>query len=197
MDGKLKTPATLLGQGQDVQLLTFTLADQEYALPIAHVVQVVRMVAITPAPKAPAMVAGMLNLRGTVIPVIDLRKRFDLRPRPYGLDDHLLIARTGKSTVALMVDAVTAVLTTPASNIELPSEVGSPLTQYISAVGKLGSRLLLILDLDKVVTIEEGSSAEQILSELGKMLAWDNGKHLSKDWAAIVATPERPTQERQ
>jgi purine-binding chemotaxis protein CheW len=128
-----------------IQLLTFKLDDQEYALDIANVVEVVRMVAVTRAPKAPPFVKGMVNLRGRVIPVIDLRKRCDLRLKPYDLNTQLLIARTNQHAMALMVDVVSEVLTMPAGSIEPPELVGTAM-QFVRAVGKLGDRLILILD---------------------------------------------------
>ena len=127
------------------QLLTFKLDDQEYALDIANVVQVVRMVAVTRTPKAPAYIEGMVNLRGRVIPVIDLRKRCNLRLKPYDLNTQLLIARTQQHAMALMVDVVSEVLTMPANSLEPPEQVGTVM-QYVRAVGKLGDRLILILD---------------------------------------------------
>lgn len=111
---------------QDAQLLTFRLDDQEYALHIADVVQVVRMVAITPAPKAPEIVEGMINLRGKVIPVIDLRKRFDLLLKPYGLNNHLLIAQTDGRVMALIVDVVNEMQSVPASSLDFSSEPHHP-----------------------------------------------------------------------
>ena len=162
---------------KDAQLLTFKLDDQEYALPIANVVQVVRIVAITPMPEAPDIVKGVINIRGKVIPVIDTRKRFGLPARPYDLNTHLLIAQHDGHMMALMVEIVSEVLTMPASSIEPPSEIG-PRMENLSAVGKLGDRLLLILDLDKMLTFEEGKRMERILAQLGSMLISGDGKRL-------------------
>jgi purine-binding chemotaxis protein CheW len=131
--------------GGDLQLLTFKLDEQEYALSIANVVQVVRMVAVTRAPKAPPFIEGMINLRGKVIPVINIRQRCGLRDQPYDLNTQLLIARTNGRMLALMVDTVSEVLTVPGANVEPPDQIGPELT-YLSAVGKLGDRLILILD---------------------------------------------------
>ena len=128
-----------------IQLLTFKLDDQEYALDIANVVQVVRMVAITRAPKAPDFVEGMVNLRGKVIPVVDIRKRCGLATKPYDLNTQLLIARADGRMMALIVDVVSEVLTMPTENIEPPSQIG-PEMENLAAVGKLGDRLLLIID---------------------------------------------------
>ncbi len=138
----------------DLQLLTFKLADQEYALDIGNVVQVVRMVAVTRAPKAPPHIEGMINLRGKVIPVINLRQRCGLRDEPYDLNTQLLIARFNGRMLALMVDVVSEVLSVAQDGIEPPDQIG-PQMKYLSAVGKLGDRLILILDLHTLLTDEE------------------------------------------
>jgi purine-binding chemotaxis protein CheW len=136
---------TLPAAGGELQLLTFKLDDQEYALNIANVVQVVRMVAVTRAPKAPVYVEGMINLRGRVIPVVNIRQRCGLLDRPYDLNTQLLIARAGSRLMALMVDVVSEVLTIPANCIEPPDQIGADM-EHMLAVGKLGDRLILILE---------------------------------------------------
>jgi purine-binding chemotaxis protein CheW len=172
---------------EDAQLLTFKLDDQEYALPIANVVQVVRIVAITPMPEAPDIVKGVINIRGKVIPVIDTRRRFGLPARPYDLNTHLLIVQHDGHMMALMVDIVSEVLTMPASSIEPPLEIG-PRMENLSAVGKLGDRLLLILDLDKMLTFEEGKRMERILAQLGSMLTSGDGKRLENVLAQAASS---------
>lgn len=139
------TLTALTATNGSVQLLTFKLDDQEYALNIADVVQVVRMVAVTRALKAPTFIEGMINLRGRVIPVVSLRQRCGLTDRPYDLNTQLLIARAGGRLMALMVDVVSEVLTIPDDCIEPPNQIGAEM-QHLSAVGKLGDRLILILD---------------------------------------------------
>lgn len=137
--------AALLAANGSLQLLTFKLDDQEYALNINEVVQVVRMVAVTRALKAPAFIEGMINLRGRVIPVVSLRQRCGLPDRPYDLNTQLLIARAGDRLMALMVDVVSEVLAIPADCIEPPDQIGTDM-EHLLAVGKLGDRLILILD---------------------------------------------------
>jgi len=146
------------------QLVIFKLDDQEYALDITNVVQVVRMVAITPMPEASEVVEGVINLRGKVIPVVDVRRRFGLPLKPYDLNTRLLISRWDGRMMALIVDVVSEVLTMPTSNIEPPSEI-APQLERLSAVGKLGDRLLLILDLGGILTFEEKSRLEAVLAD--------------------------------
>ena len=159
-----KTGSVTSRLDEEAQLLTFKLDGQEYALPMANVVQVVRIVAITPMPEAPDIVEGVINIRGKVIPVINSRRRFGLPARVHDLNTQLLIAQHDGHMMALIVDVVSEVLTMPASGIEPPSEIG-PQLERLSAVGKLGDRLLLILDLDKILSFEEEKRLEKILDE--------------------------------
>jgi purine-binding chemotaxis protein CheW len=149
---------------EEAQLVVFKLDDQEYALDIANVVQVVRMVAITPMPEASEIVEGVINLRGKVIPVVDVRRRFGLPLKPYDLDTRLLITRWNGRMIALIVDVVSEVLTMPTNHIEPPSEI-APQMERLSAVGKLGDRLLLILDLGKALAFEEEKRLEAIMAD--------------------------------
>lgn len=128
-----------------IHLLTFRLNEQEYALNLANVVQVVRMVAVTHAPKTSDELEGVINLRGKIIPVVDLRKRCGLPAKPHDLDTQLLIAQGNGHMVALAVDVVSEVLALPPDNIEPTSTIGAEL-EFLSAVGKLGDRMILILD---------------------------------------------------
>lgn len=139
-----------------VQLLTFKLDEQEYALDIANVVRVVRMVAVTRAPRASDAVEGMINLRGKVIPVVDIRKRCGLPVKEHDLNTQLLIAQASGHMVALTVDVVSEVLTMPVANIESTQNVGAEM-EFLSSVGKLGDRLILILDPKQVLTQQEAA----------------------------------------
>ena len=127
-----------------VQLLTFKLDDQEYALKTVDVVQVTRMVAMVRPPKASEFIEGMFNLRGKVIPVVDIRKLFGFPAKTHDLNTQLLIAQSDAHTLALAVDVVSEVLTLPATSLEAPEQIGVQ-NAYLSAVGKIGSRLILIL----------------------------------------------------
>ena len=155
----------MLKTNETVQLLTFKLDDQEYAFHIANVVQVVRMVALTRPPLAPDYVDGIFNLRGKVIPVINIRKRCGLSSKPQDLDTQLLIAQANGRTMALAVDVVSEVLTLPADSIEPPEQIG-PEMQMLSAVGKVDDRLILILDPNTLLT--NGSELLR-LEQVGKV----------------------------
>lgn len=138
---------------EEAQFVAFRLDDQEYALPIQNVVQVVRMVAITPLPEAPPAIRGMINVRGRIVPVVDLRRRFGLRSRPYDLNSRLVIACHNGSMMALLVDQVSEVVGIPPDCIESQASLGRRV-EGVAAVGKLGDRLLLILDPGKVLSVQ-------------------------------------------
>jgi purine-binding chemotaxis protein CheW len=138
-----------------VQLLTFKLDDQEYALNIANVVQVVRMVALTRPPQAPDYIDGIFNLRGKVIPVINIRKRCGLPSKSQDLDTQLLIAKADGRTMAIAVDAVSEVLALSTDSVEPPEQIG-PEMKFLSAVGKVDDRLILILDPNTLLTHGNG-----------------------------------------
>jgi purine-binding chemotaxis protein CheW len=160
MNPNTKNPATPRS-GEMQQLLTFRLDEQEYALNIANVVQVVRMVAITRAPKASNALEGVINLRGKIVPVVDLRKRCGLPPKDHDLNTQLLIAQAHGQMVALAVDGVSEVLALPAANIETTDNIGAEM-EFLSSVGKLGDRLILILDPAQVLKETNGALAKNL-----------------------------------
>ena len=127
-----------------VQLLTFKLDEQDYALDMASVVQVLRMVALTRPPQGPDYIEGVFNLHGKVIPAIDTRKRCGLAHKAHDLSTQLLVARANDCTVALTVDQVSEVLTVPESDIQ--AIVNSSGMKFLQGVAKVGERLILILD---------------------------------------------------
>jgi purine-binding chemotaxis protein CheW len=128
-----------------VQLLTFKLDEQDYALDTSNVVQVIRMVTLTRPPKAPDYVEGMFNLRGNVISAIDTRKRCGLPPKAHDLNTQLLIARANERTVALTVDLVSEVLTLSENDVQPADEVSNGM-RFLRGVAKVGERLILIID---------------------------------------------------
>ena len=93
------------------QLVVFTLDEQRYAVPLSAVERIVRLVEITPVPHTPEIILGVINVQGRILPVVNIRRRFRLPARELHPSDHLLIARTSKRTVALVVDAVSEVIT--------------------------------------------------------------------------------------
>ncbi|HEY6872705.1 MAG TPA: chemotaxis protein CheW [Geobacteraceae bacterium] len=136
------------------RLVVFTLDDYRYAVPLPAVEQAVRVVEITPLPQAPDMVIGVINLRGRIIPVLNIRKRFRLPERERALSDQLLIACTARRTVALVVDGVSDVIEHSAQETTAPARI-SPGLEYVTGVVKLKDGMIFIHDLDEFLSLEE------------------------------------------
>ena len=142
------------------QFVVWTLDTQRYAVWLAAVERVVRLVAITPVPHAPDIVLGVINVQGRILPVVNLRQRFRLPERRRLLSDQLLIARTSRRTVALLVDAVTEVIACPEEAV-LTGETVLPGMAYVEGVLRLADGLLLIHNLDTCLSLEEESCPGQ------------------------------------
>lgn len=135
------------------QLVVFQLAAEEYAIPIAQVKEIIRYKGATQLPGTPAYMCGIVNLRGKVIPVIDLAGRFEL-PVDKNADKQALIVEAAGREVGLVVDVVNEVIRLDGGAIEAANAVAQS-TEYIRSIGKTDDRLLIILDLDKLFTQEE------------------------------------------
>ncbi len=136
----------------ELQIVIFDLAGETYGADIQAVQAIVRMQQITRIPQAPPAVEGVINLRGKVDPVMDLRKRFGLNATEETKDSRIVIVNIGDQDVGLIVDAVAEVTRIPLDSIEPPSDVVSTVeTDYISGIAKFEDRMIILLDLDKVM----------------------------------------------
>jgi len=139
-----------------LQLVTFTIAEEEFGMDILKVQEIIRTLEITRVPRAPAFVEGVINLRGKVIPIIDLRRRFGMESKPHDKDTRIIVIEINGMIVGFVVDSVSEVLRIPASTVEPPPSIVSGIdSEYISGVGKLNNRLLIMIDLDKLLSEEE------------------------------------------
>ncbi|BAH75568.1 MULTISPECIES: chemotaxis protein CheW [Solidesulfovibrio] len=139
-----------------LQLVTFSIGEEEFGVDILSVQEIIRMMDITKVPRAPEFVEGVINLRGKVIPIIDLRRRFGLTTRDHDKHTRIIVIEINNMIVGFVVDSVSEVLRIPASTVEPPPPVVSGLeSEYISGVGKLEDRLLILLDLNKLLSGEE------------------------------------------
>ncbi len=143
-------------------LLVLALGEGRYALPLRAVDRVVRMAAITPLPKAPDAVLGVINLQGRVIPVINMRRRFRLPEREIALTDQLVVAHTARRPVALVADAVLDVIAYPPQSLVAAEDV-MPGIEYVEGVVKLEDGLILIHDLDRFLSLEEEDVLDRAL----------------------------------
>lgn len=139
-----------------LQLVTFSIGEEEFGVNILKVQEINRTMEITKVPRSPEFVEGVINLRGKVIPIIDLRKRFGLRAKPEDKDTRIIVIEINSVIVGFVVDAVSEVLRIPASTVEPPPPVVAGVeSDYISGVGQLKDRLLIMLDLDKLLSTED------------------------------------------
>ncbi len=144
-------------------IVIFALDQARYALPLECVERAVRMVEVTPLPRTPAIVRGIVNVRGHLVPVIDLRRRFGLPEREARISDHLLIARSATRTLAMIVDAMTGVAECDALEVIASTSV-VPGSDYVQGIAKLADGLVLIHDLDSFLSLDEAQSLDQALA---------------------------------
>ena len=142
---------------KNLKVIVFQLADKEYAIPVSHVKGIEKLMHITRVPKTERFVKGVINLRGVVTPVIDLRERFDLPISGNEDTTRIIIIALETMEVGFIVDSANDVLDIDATSIEQqPEVVGSLDEDFIAGVAKLENRLLILLHLDKVLnTIEK------------------------------------------
>lgn len=134
---------------------SFSLLNENYGIDIYKVQEIIQYRDITYVPKAPPFVKGVINLRGRIIPVIDLKERFGLPEKEVTPDTRIIVVEISSQTIGLIVDSVTEVLRIPNTNIEPPPPVTTIEADFIEGVGKLDERLIIILDIDRILTKEE------------------------------------------
>lgn len=138
----------------ELQLVSFNIGSEEFGVDILKVQEINRMVEITKVPQAPHYVEGVINLRGKVIPIIDLRKRFSLELKEADKNTRIVVVDIGGNILGMIVDSVSEVLRLPANTIEPPPDLVTGINaEYINGVAKLEDRLLIFLDLSKVVDV--------------------------------------------
>lgn len=139
-----------------LQLVTFRVASEEFGIDILSVQEIIRTMEITKVPRAPMIVEGVINLRGKVIPIIDLRKKFGLESKPHDSKTRIIVVDLRGMVVGFVVDEVSEVLRIPSSTVEPPPAIVSGIdSEYIDGVGKIEDRLLILLDLDRLLTRDE------------------------------------------
>jgi purine-binding chemotaxis protein CheW len=139
------------GTSEILQLVSFLIGNEEYAVDILYVQEINRMLQITKVPNSPDFVEGVINLRGRVIPVIDLRSRLGMTKKEHDHNTRIIVIEVQGNTLGFIVDAVREVLRIPAEITEIPPELTSGVdSEYIKSVGKLDDRLLILIDLEKI-----------------------------------------------
>ena len=149
------------------QIVTFSLDQRVYALPLNSVVRVIHALYISSLPKAPNIVCGVINVKGVIIPVVDIRKRFGFASREIDSNDQLIIANTGKRTIALMVDEVNEILVIDAGQ-QINTREEMSYAWYIGGIAKIQDELVLIYDLERFLDLDEEKKLEMALTNLTK-----------------------------
>jgi purine-binding chemotaxis protein CheW len=144
------------------EVLVFEVEGQRYGLPTADVRELVRAVTITPLPHAPAVIEGVVNVRGRVLPVLDMRARFHLPARPLDPSDHFIVASAGARGVILHVDGATHLALLEEASIQ-PSESLGPNATYVAGVAKLEDGMVLIHDLATFLSDAEATSLDEAM----------------------------------
>lgn len=142
----------------EIQVACFTLDENIYAVDIMRIREIIKPQKLTSLPKAPSYVEGVINLRGSVIPIINLRKRFDLPVREVDNDVRLLIVRVAKQLLGFVVDNVTEVITLPAKDIKPPPQIAGGIgAQYLLGVCLAQESLIILLNIDTIFTDREAT----------------------------------------
>lgn len=145
------------------QLVVFELANEVYGVDISRVQEIIRMTTITRLPRAPEFVEGVINLRGKVIPVVDLKKRFGLEQGERTKSSRIVVVDVGDHVIGMVVDAVSEVLRVPTEAVEPPSPVVTTIeSDYIRGIAKVEGRLIILLDLDRVLSWEEKKKLREV-----------------------------------
>jgi purine-binding chemotaxis protein CheW len=162
VEGNNKTNAAQFHQRQGpqdlMQLVGFQVGSEEFGLEILRVQEIIRVQPLTRVPNSARLVDGVINLRGKVIPVIALRRCFGLEDRPHDKQTRIVVVEVNGSVLGFIVDSVSEVLRIPLETIEPPPRLGKVEREYVSGVGKLDDRLLILLDLECLM-----SDAEKVM----------------------------------
>jgi purine-binding chemotaxis protein CheW len=141
---------------KDLHIVGFRVGRETFGVSISLVHEIVRVPEITAVPDCPAYVEGVINLRGKIVPVVDLRKRFGQKPTHNPKKNRILVAELEGKMVGLMVDAASEVLKLPPSDVDQPpTMVEDPEQNYVTGVGKLNGRLIILVDLSKILRRNE------------------------------------------
>ena len=146
----------------EIKLVVFKLAEEEFGAPIHQVREIHRLVEITRVPRAPRFIEGVINMRGKVMPVIDLRKRFDLPMNAPEEQQRIMEVEVEGQVISMIVDAVTEVISVGVDAIEQPpamiADIGG---DYLTGVAKLPGRIVILLNFNKILSAHEAHQIEQ------------------------------------
>jgi purine-binding chemotaxis protein CheW len=152
----MENDVTTIVSNELLQLVSFKIDDAEFGVDILRVQEINKMMELTTVPNTPKFIEGVVNLRGRIIPVLNLRSRLGLPVKEYDTETRIIVVDLDDKTIGFIVDEVKEVLRIPKSITEQPPEIVSGVdSDYITAIGKLEDRLLILLDLTKILSNEE------------------------------------------
>lgn len=144
-----------------VQLVTFRVGGEEFGLDVFSVHEILRYQGVTQVPRAPAFVEGVLDVRGSVVPVVDLRRRFEVKEFAYDDDTRIILVEFGGERLGLVVDSVTEVLRAPENAISPPpAYIRGLAAEFVRGIVRLEGRLVILLDLERILSSEERIALE-------------------------------------
>lgn len=154
-----------------VQLVTFKVGGEEFGLDVFAVHEILRYQGVTPVPRAPAFVEGVLDVRGAVVPVIDMRRRFEIKEVAFNDDTRIVLVDYSGERLGLIVDSVTEVMRAPETSISPPPAYIRGLAQeFMKGIVRLEARLVILLDLERIL-----SSEERIALETAELVPAEDG----------------------
>ncbi|MCX7708699.1 MAG: chemotaxis protein CheW [Clostridia bacterium] len=147
---------------QKEKYLTFNLGNEFYGIEIRHVTEIIGLQPITEVPELPEYIRGIVNLRGKIIPVMDVRTRFKKPFREYNDRTCIIVIEVLEISIGLIVDSVSEVLSIPDGDIVPPPDINKSGNRYIKGIGKVGTDVKLLLDCDKLLNEEEAECLEDL-----------------------------------
>jgi purine-binding chemotaxis protein CheW len=152
-----------MNEGKILQLVTFKLENEEFGVDILRVQEINRMMNITKIPNAPGFIEGVINLRGKIIPIVDLGKRLGFRNGIYDKSTRIIVVELDGLVLGFIVDSVSEVLRINENTVEPPPSIVSGIdSDYIEGVGKLDDRLLILLELNKIFASPDKKEMENM-----------------------------------
>lgn len=149
-----------------LQLVSFNLGEEEFGIDILIVKEIIRIIDVTRVPNAPSYVEGVINLRGKVVPIIDLRRRLDMPENELTKSTRIIVVDLDSKVIGFIVDQVNEVLRINKSITENPPPMASNIeSEFITSIGKLEDRLLILLDLEKVITADIKNHLQEIIEK--------------------------------
>jgi purine-binding chemotaxis protein CheW len=145
-----------------LQFVTFRLGREEFGLDVFAVHEVLRHQEVTPVPRAPEFVEGVIDVRGTLVPVVDLRRRFELSRAPVGADTRIVLVEFGGERLGLVVDAVTEVLRVPETAVSPPPQyIRGLAAEFVRGIVRQEARLIVLIDIDRILSTQERIALEE------------------------------------